>query len=134
MDQYRQILTHYEQTSLFLETLLRRSHFEEGRYVLEKRACNFKKQVIDLQLERYRPRFEERGIEVDTSMISPVLRISGSTACRSPRRRTSPWPPSPSCRDAFPCALSPAAAIWTWCGWPRPRCIWPAIPWAPSPP
>ena len=68
MDQYRQILTHYEQTSLFLETLLRRSHFEEGRYVLEKRACNFKKQVIDLQLERYRPRFEERGIEVDTSM------------------------------------------------------------------
>lgn len=68
MDQYRQILTHYEQTSLFLETLLRRSHFEEGRYVLEKRACNFKKQVIDLQLERYRHRFEERGIEVDTSM------------------------------------------------------------------
>lgn len=68
MDQYRQILTHYEQTSLFLETLLRRSHFEEGRYVLEKRACNFKKQVIDLQLERYRPRFEERGIEVDTSL------------------------------------------------------------------
>ncbi|MFP5259899.1 MAG: sensor histidine kinase, partial [Acidobacteriota bacterium] len=68
MDQYRQILTHYEQTSLFLETLLRRSHFEEGRYVLEKRACNFKKQVIDLQMERYRPRFEERGIEVDTSL------------------------------------------------------------------
>jgi signal transduction histidine kinase len=68
MDQYRQILTHYEQTSLFLETLLRRSHFEEGRYVLEKRACNFKKQVIDLQLERYRHRFEERGIEVDTSL------------------------------------------------------------------
>ena len=68
MDQYRQILTHYEQTSLFLETLLRRSHFEEGRYVLEKRACNFKKQVIDLQLERYRPRFEERGIEIDTSL------------------------------------------------------------------
>ncbi len=68
MDQYRQILTHYEQTSLFLETLLRRSHFEEGRYVLEKRACNFKKQVIDPQLERYRPRFEERGIEVDTSL------------------------------------------------------------------
>jgi signal transduction histidine kinase len=68
MDQYRQILTHYEQTSLFLETLLRRSHFEEGRYVLEKRACNFKKQVLDLQLERYRPRFEERGIEVDTSL------------------------------------------------------------------
>ncbi len=68
MDQYRQILTHYEQTSLFLETLLRRSHFEEGRYVLEKRVCNFKKQVIDLQLERYRPRFEERGIEIDTSL------------------------------------------------------------------
>lgn len=68
MDQYRQIYNHYEHTSLFLETLLRRSHFEEGRYVLEKRGCNFMKQVIAPQLERYRPRFAERGIVVDTSL------------------------------------------------------------------
>ncbi|MEF3697177.1 sensor histidine kinase [Desulfolutivibrio sp.] len=67
-DQYKQIFSHYMHTSLFLETLLRRSHFEEGRYVLEKRMCNFKTKVIDPQLERYRPRLLERGIEIDTSL------------------------------------------------------------------
>ncbi len=67
-DQYRQIYNHYMHTSLFLETLLRRSHFEEGRYVLEKRMCNFKTQIIDPQLERYRPRLIERGVEIDTSL------------------------------------------------------------------
>ncbi len=66
--QYNQIHAHYLQTSLFLETLLRRSHFEQGRYVLEKRRCNFKKQVIDPQVERYRNRLEERQVEIDTSL------------------------------------------------------------------
>jgi signal transduction histidine kinase len=67
-NQYHDIYSHYSQTSLFLETLLRRSHFEKGRYVLEKRRCNFKKQIIDPQVERYRGRLEERGIEIDTSL------------------------------------------------------------------
>ncbi len=67
-DQYKQIYSHYMHTSLFLETLLRRSHFEEGRYVLEKKMCNFKKKIIDPQIERYQPRFSERGIEIDTSL------------------------------------------------------------------
>ncbi len=66
--QYNDIYSHYSQTSLFLETLLRRSHFEKGRYVLEKRRCNFKKQIIDPQVERYRGRLEDRGIEIDTSL------------------------------------------------------------------
>ncbi len=67
-DQYKQIFNHYKNTSLFLETLLRRSHFEKGRYVLEKRACNFKSQIIDPQLERYQSRLAERQVEVDTSL------------------------------------------------------------------
>ncbi|WP_034643375.1 sensor histidine kinase [Desulfovibrio inopinatus] len=67
-DQYKQIYNHYKNTSLFLETLLRRSHFEKGRYVLEKRACNFKSQIIDPQLERFRPRLAERQVEIDTSL------------------------------------------------------------------
>lgn len=67
-DQYKEIFSHYRNTSLFLETLLRSSHFEAGRYVLERRSCNFKSQVIDPQVERYRPRFQDRGIEIDTSM------------------------------------------------------------------
>jgi len=68
LDQYKEIFSHYQNTSLFLETLLRSSHFEAGRYVLEKRKCNFKSQVIDPQVERYRARLVERGIEIDTSM------------------------------------------------------------------
>ncbi|MBI4803909.1 MAG: HAMP domain-containing histidine kinase [Desulfovibrio sp.] len=67
-EQYKEIFSHYQNTSLFLETLLRTSHFEEGRYVLEKRKCNFKSQIIDPQVERFRSRFSDRGIEIDTSM------------------------------------------------------------------
>lgn len=66
--QFNEIYRHYEQTSLFLETLLRRRHFQEGRYVLEKRRCNLRTQVIEPQLDRYRPRLEERGVEIDLSL------------------------------------------------------------------
>ncbi len=68
VSQFNEIHSHYEQTSLFLETLLRRRHFEEGRYIVEKRPCNLLKQIIEPQLERYRSRFEERGIRIDLSM------------------------------------------------------------------
>ncbi|NCC25870.1 MAG: HAMP domain-containing histidine kinase [Deltaproteobacteria bacterium] len=67
-EQYQVIYQHFKHTSLFLETLLRRSHFEQGRYVLMKRVCNFKTQIVEPQLDHYRPRLNERGIEVDTSM------------------------------------------------------------------
>jgi len=67
-DQYAEISSHYAQTSLFLETLLRRRHFQEGRYVLEKRRVNLLKQVVEPQVERYRPRMEDRGIAIDLSM------------------------------------------------------------------
>ena len=67
-DQYAEISSHYAQTSLFLETLLRRRHFQEGRYVLEKRRVNLFKQVVAPQVERYRPRMEDRGIAIDLSM------------------------------------------------------------------
>lgn len=63
-DQFGEILRHYEQTSLFLETLLRRSHFEQGKYVLERRACNFKSQIIDTQVERFASDFKEKGIDI----------------------------------------------------------------------
>ena len=66
--QFNEIYRHYEQTSLFLETLLRRSHFEKGHYVLEKRQCNLSKDIIHPQLERYIGRFAENNIEIDLSM------------------------------------------------------------------
>ncbi|WP_291321416.1 HAMP domain-containing sensor histidine kinase, partial [Desulfonatronospira sp.] len=63
-EQYNEILNHYEQTSLFLETLLRRSHFEQGKYVLERKVCNFKSQIIDPQVERFTPQLREKGIDI----------------------------------------------------------------------
>jgi signal transduction histidine kinase len=67
-EQYRIISSHFEQTSLFLESLLRRSHFEKGKYVLVKRHCNFKSQIIEPQIERFRSRLQEKGIDIDISM------------------------------------------------------------------
>jgi len=67
-DQFQEILSHYEQTSLFLETLLRRSHFEEGRYVIEPRLVNFRENIIRPQLNRYIQRFKERNIAVDNQL------------------------------------------------------------------
>ncbi|MFP4084549.1 MAG: sensor histidine kinase [Desulfonatronovibrio sp.] len=63
-DQFGEILRHYEQTSLFLETLLRRSHFEQGKYVLERKVCNFKSQIIDPQIKRFAREFKEKGISI----------------------------------------------------------------------
>jgi signal transduction histidine kinase len=56
---------HYQNTSLFLESLLRRDHFEKGQLVLRRKMCRFKKEVLDPQLERYRQRLERRGIRID---------------------------------------------------------------------
>ncbi|WP_028588648.1 sensor histidine kinase [Desulfocurvus vexinensis] len=63
-EQYDEISRHYEQTSLYLETLLRQSHFEKGHYVLERRACHVPTQIIAPQLHQFLPRFQERGIAV----------------------------------------------------------------------
>jgi signal transduction histidine kinase len=59
---------HYEHTSLFLETLLRRDHFLKGTYVLRKQPCNFRTEIIQPLLERYLPLFEKKGIVVDNSL------------------------------------------------------------------
>ncbi len=76
MEQFREIYRHYEQTSLFLETLLRRGHFEQGHYVLEKQPVNLARQVVSPQVERYRGRLAERGIQVvepDAGRFAPEL-------------------------------------------------------------
>ncbi len=68
LEEYQQIEKHYETVSLFLESLLRRDHFQEGRFVLRKRLCRFAKEVIEPQLERYRKRFEKAGITIDNRL------------------------------------------------------------------
>ena len=67
-EEFDHIEKHYHNTSLFLETLLRQSHFDKGQYVLQKKTCNFRRDIIAPQVERYEPRLKEKGIEIDLSM------------------------------------------------------------------
>lgn len=64
-EESRALAKHYEHTSLFLETLMRRDHFEKGTYVLRKQPCNFRTEIIQPLLDRYIPMFEKKGIAVD---------------------------------------------------------------------
>jgi signal transduction histidine kinase len=76
--QYQEIYSHYESTSMFLETLLRRRHFEEGRYVLEKRDVNLPTAVVSPVVERFRHRFRERDIQlflIDECTENQVIRL-----------------------------------------------------------
>jgi signal transduction histidine kinase len=67
-DSWKALSRHYEHTSLFLETLLRREHFQRGNYVLRKQSCNFRTEIIEPLLERYMPVFKKRGITVDNRL------------------------------------------------------------------
>ncbi|MEW6328377.1 MAG: ATP-binding protein [Thermodesulfobacteriota bacterium] len=65
---YEQVYQHYRNTSLFLETLFRRGHFERGQWILRKSHINFNRDIITPQLERYQKQLEDRGIEIDNRM------------------------------------------------------------------
>ncbi|HMK61163.1 MAG TPA: ATP-binding protein [Dissulfurispiraceae bacterium] len=69
--EYDNIEKHYKNMSLFLETLLRRSHFDLGRLTLRTKPCNINKEIVRPQLERYIERFHEMGIMID-DLISGI--------------------------------------------------------------
>ncbi len=56
---------HYKNMSLFIETLFRKSHFDQGRLTLRTKACNMKKDVVEPQLEQYIEQFRKAGITID---------------------------------------------------------------------
>jgi signal transduction histidine kinase len=56
---------HYKNMSLFIETLFRKSHFDQGRLTLRTKPCNIKKDVVQPQLERYIEQFKKSGISID---------------------------------------------------------------------
>jgi signal transduction histidine kinase len=64
-EDYKALANHYEHTSLFLETLLRRDHFEQGRYVLRKQPCNFRTEIIGPLLDRHAAALQSKGIVID---------------------------------------------------------------------
>ena len=64
-EDFQNIERHYENMTLFLETLLRRSHFDQGRLTLRAKKCNMKKDILLPQLERYMEQFRSMGISID---------------------------------------------------------------------
>jgi signal transduction histidine kinase len=67
-EEWRALEKHYSHTSLFLETLFRRDHFEQGTYVLRRQPCNFRTEVVEPLLERYRPMFQKKGIALNDNL------------------------------------------------------------------
>jgi signal transduction histidine kinase len=63
-NEFENIDKHYKNTTLFLETLLRRSHFDKGHLTLRTKSCKMKDDVIMPQLDTYKSRIEEMGITV----------------------------------------------------------------------
>ena len=65
LEELENIEKHYKNTSLFLETLLRRSHFDKGRLTLLTRKCYMNRDIVQPQLERFLDRFKRMGISVN---------------------------------------------------------------------
>ncbi len=63
---YEEVKKHYRNTSLFLESLLRRDHFEKGQLVLKRRSCRIGKEIVAPQVERYQERFRKKGIKINS--------------------------------------------------------------------
>lgn len=60
----KSIMADFTNSALFLESLLRQSHFDLGHYVLRPALLDIAAQVVGPQFERYRPLFEERDLLV----------------------------------------------------------------------
>jgi signal transduction histidine kinase len=67
-EEWRALSKHYEHSSLFLETLMRRDHFEQGTYVLRRQPCNFRTEILEPLLERYRPLFQKKGMSINDNL------------------------------------------------------------------
>ncbi len=65
MEELENIEKHYKNMSLFLETLLRRSHFDKGHLTLLTKKCYMNRDVVQPQLERFLDRFKRMSIAVN---------------------------------------------------------------------
>jgi signal transduction histidine kinase len=69
-EQAKVIMGTFKNSALFLESLLRQSHFDLGRYVLRRTKLNICRLVVRPQFERYRPFFDEKHLHVDENQPS----------------------------------------------------------------
>lgn len=63
--------SHFNHLSLFIETLFRREHFTEGGYVLKRRSYNLLTDIFLPELEHYKKRLTDKGIEIIEPPILP---------------------------------------------------------------
>jgi signal transduction histidine kinase len=66
-EQAKAIMGTFKNSALFLESLLRQSHFDLGRYVLRPAKLDIHKLVVRPQFERYRSSFDEKHLHVDAN-------------------------------------------------------------------
>ena len=65
LDIQKDLQKHHANTSMFLESLFRRDHFEKGRLILHLRRCFVDKEIIAPQLDHYKTRLKHRGILIE---------------------------------------------------------------------
>lgn len=65
LENHRELLEHHANYSLFLESLFRRDHFAQGRFVLHPRKCSIDREIVSPQLDHFLSRFKARGIAVE---------------------------------------------------------------------
>ncbi|WP_319549740.1 HAMP domain-containing sensor histidine kinase [Desulfogranum marinum] len=62
---HQEMVKHHSITSLFLESLFRKEHFERGHLVLHPKQCFVEKDVIIPQLEHYASRLKAANVSVE---------------------------------------------------------------------
>ncbi len=70
-----EINLHFSHSSLFLESLLRESHFTKGEYVLRCQRVNLLERIVQPQYEHYYNKLAEKGIEASL-VIEPAQGLS----------------------------------------------------------
>jgi signal transduction histidine kinase len=77
-DNQRHIEEYHATTSLFLESLFRRDHFEQGHLVLLPKLCSVSEEIVEPQLEQYEKRLNARGITVEkpTDMVGEEILLN----------------------------------------------------------
>ena len=63
----KSLMGQFKNGALFLESLLRQSHFDLGHYALRCARIDLCSRVVTPQFDRYRGNMEERGIQIDST-------------------------------------------------------------------
>lgn len=74
---HQEMVKHHSNTSLFLESLFRKEHFERGHLVLHPKQCFIERDVINPQLEHYASRLEAANVTIEkpTNMVAGNIPI-----------------------------------------------------------